>query len=99
MPNPDPQPQPNAEPQASAEQQPKAEQQPSGQPQPNGQAEPSSQPQPPTTSATTHDSPAFGWSAYAERINGRFAMLGFVAVLLIEVLSSDNFLHWAGLVP
>ena len=87
MPNPDPQPQPNAEPQASAEQQP------------NGQAEPSGQPQPPTTSATTNDSPAFGWSAYAERINGRFAMLGFVAVLLIEVLSGDNFLHWAGLVP
>ena len=103
MPNPDPQPsaeqQPNPEQQANAEQQPKAEQQPSGQPQPNGQAEPSSQPQPPTTSATTHDSPAFGWSAYAERINGRFAMLGFVAVLLIEALSGDNFLHWAGLVP
>ena len=90
---------PNPDPQASAEQQPKAEQQPSGQPQPNGQAKPSSQPQPPTTSATTHDSPAFGWSAYAERINGRFAMLGFVAVLLIEALSGDNFLHWAGLVP
>ena len=99
MPNPDPQPQPNAEPQASAEQQPNPEQQLKAEPQPNGQAEPLGQPQPPTTSATTHDSPAFGWSAYAERINGRFAMLGFVAVLLIEALSSDNFLHWAGLVP
>jgi hypothetical protein len=55
--------------------------------------------QPPATSATTHDAPAFGWSAYAERINGRFAMLGFVAVLLIEALSGDTFLHWAGLVP
>ena len=99
MPNPDPQPQPNAEPQASAEQQPNPEQQLKAEPQPNGQAEPLGQPQPPTTSATTHDSPAFGWSAYAERINGRFAMLGFVAVLLIEVLSGDNFLHWAGLVP
>ena len=99
MPNPDPQPQPNAEPQASAEQQPNPEQQLKAEPQPNGQAEPLGQPQPPTTSATTHDSPAFGWSAYAERINGRFAMLGFVAVLLIEALSGDNFLHWAGLVP
>ncbi len=99
MPNPDSQPQPNAEPQASGEQQPSAEQQPSGQPQPSGKAAPSGQPQPPSTSATTHDSPAFGWSAYAERINGRFAMLGFVAVLLIEALSGDNFLHWAGLVP
>ncbi|MEB3170658.1 MAG: chlorophyll a/b-binding protein [Synechococcaceae cyanobacterium] len=54
---------------------------------------------PPTTSATTGDVPAFGWSAYAERVNGRFAMLGFAAVLLIEALSGDTFLHWAGLVP
>ena len=53
----------------------------------------------PETSATTTDVPAFGWSAYAERVNGRFAMVGFVAVLLIEVLSRDTFLHWAGLLP
>lgn len=51
------------------------------------------------TSATTNDVPAFGWSAYAERVNGRFAMLGFAAVLLIEILTADTFLHWAGLVP
>ena len=50
-------------------------------------------------SATTGDVPAFGWSSYAERVNGRFAMVGFVAVLLIEALSRDTFLHWAGLVP
>ena len=93
MPNPDPQPQTNAEQQPNAEQQLKAG------PQPSCQEEPLGQQQPPTTSATTNDSPAFGWSAYAERINGRFAMLGFVAVLLIEALSGDNFLHWAGLVP
>jgi hypothetical protein len=55
--------------------------------------------QPPATSATTGDAPAFGWSAYAERINGRFAMLGFVAVLLVEAFSGDTFLHWAGLIP
>jgi len=54
---------------------------------------------PPVTSATTLDTPAFGWSAYAERVNGRFAMLGFASVLLIEWLSRDTFLHWAGLVP
>ena len=53
----------------------------------------------PETSATTNDVPAFGWSGYAERVNGRFAMVGFVAVLLIEVLSGDTFLHWAGLLP
>jgi len=56
-------------------------------------------PQPPLTSATTGDLPAFGWSAYAERVNGRFAMVGFAAVVLIELLSRDTFLHWAGLVP
>lgn len=53
----------------------------------------------PTTSATTGDMPAFGWSGYAERVNGRFAMVGFVAVLLIEAVSGETFLRWAGLVP
>ena len=53
----------------------------------------------PMTSATTGDVPEFGWSGYAERVNGRFAMVGFVAVLVIEAISGDTFLHWAGLVP
>ena len=53
----------------------------------------------PETSATTSDVPAFGWSGYAERVNGRFAMVGFAAVLVIEALSGDTFLHWAGLLP
>jgi len=52
-----------------------------------------------TTSATTSEVPAFGWSGYAERVNGRFAMVGFLAVLLIEALSGETFLRWAGLVP
>jgi hypothetical protein len=51
------------------------------------------------TSATTGEVPAFGWSGYAERVNGRFAMVGFIAVLLIEALSGQTFLRWAGLVP
>ena len=50
-------------------------------------------------SATTTEIPAFGWSAYAERMNGRFAMVGFVSIVLIELLSADTFLHWAGLLP
>jgi hypothetical protein len=65
-------------------------------PAPAAPVQPSS---PPATSATTREAPAFGWSAYAERVNGRFAMLGFTAVMLIEWLSHDTFLHWAGLVP
>ena len=51
------------------------------------------------TSATTGEVPAFGWSGYAERVNGRFAMVGFIALLLIEALSGDTFLRWSGLVP
>ncbi|EAR19589.1 chlorophyll a/b-binding protein [Synechococcus sp. W2B2] len=49
-----------------------------------------------TPSATTSDVPAFGWSGYAERVNGRFAMVGFVAILFVEAISHDTFLHWAG---
>ena len=56
-------------------------------------------PEPPATSATTLDVPSFGWSGYAERINGRFAMVGFTAILVIEAFSGETFLHWAGLVP
>jgi hypothetical protein len=54
---------------------------------------------PPATSATTLDVPAFGWSAYAERVNGRFAMVGFLAVVLVEAISGQPFLRWAGLMP
>ena len=49
-------------------------------------------------SATTSDIPEFGWSGYAERINGRFAMIGLIAVLLIEALSKISFLEWAGII-
>ena len=49
-------------------------------------------------SATTTDIPEFGWSSYAERINGRFAMIGFMAVLLIEAISKNPFLEWAGII-
>ena len=48
-------------------------------------------------SATTNDIPEFGWSGYAERINGRFAMIGLIAVLLIEAISKISFLEWAGI--
>ena len=51
-----------------------------------------------TPSATTNDIPEFGWSGYAERINGRFAMMGIMAVLLIEALSKISFLEWAGII-
>ncbi|NBD15030.1 MAG: chlorophyll A-B-binding protein [Cyanobacteria bacterium] len=43
------------------------------------------------------EEPAFGWTPYAERMNGRFAMLGFVALLLIEFITNQSFLTWLGL--
>ena len=49
-------------------------------------------------SATTNDVPEFGWSGYAERINGRFAMIGLMAILLIEATSKISFLEWAGII-
>ena len=49
-------------------------------------------------SATTKDIPEFGWSGYAERINGRFAMIGLMAVLLVEAISKISFLEWAGII-
>ena len=39
----------------------------------------------------------FGWSRYSEITNGRFAMLGFLAIILIEFLSQKSFLNWAGI--
>ena len=39
----------------------------------------------------------FGWSNYSERTNGRFAMLGFLAIILIELFSQKSFLDWTGL--
>ena len=39
----------------------------------------------------------FGWSSYSEITNGRFAMIGFLAILLIELLSQQSFLKWAGI--
>ena len=39
----------------------------------------------------------FGWSGYSEITNGRFAMIGFLAIILIELFSQHSFLKWAGI--
>jgi len=39
----------------------------------------------------------FGWSSYSEITNGRFAMLGFLAIILIELFSQKSFLNWSGI--
>ena len=37
----------------------------------------------------------FGWSSYSEISNGRFAMIGFLSIILIELFSNQSFLKWA----
>ena len=39
----------------------------------------------------------FGWGSYSEITNGRFAMIGFLAIILIELFSKQSFLKWAGI--
>ena len=50
---------------------------------------------PPTDEGSAE--PGFGWTQYAERINGRFAMVGFVALLVLELLTGQGFFQWLGL--
>ena len=44
-----------------------------------------------------NDEYKFGWSSYSEITNGRFAMIGFLAIILIELFSKQSFLNWAGI--
>jgi Chlorophyll A-B binding protein len=46
---------------------------------------------------TNPDAPGFGWSRYAEQINGRFAMIGFISLLLLEVFTQQDIFTWLGL--
>ena len=39
----------------------------------------------------------FGWSSYSEITNGRFAMIVFLAIVLIELFSKQSFLKCAGI--
>ena len=48
-------------------------------------------------SADIEDQYKFGWSSYSEKTNGRFAMIGFLAIILIELFSQQSFLKWAGI--
>ena len=48
-------------------------------------------------SVEVEDNYKFGWSGYSEITNGRFAMIGFLAIILIELFSQKSFLNWAGI--
>lgn len=54
-------------------------------------------PQEPVPEASSQPEPAFGWTAYAELINGRFAMVGFAALLILELFTHQDFFTWLGL--
>jgi hypothetical protein len=43
------------------------------------------------------EEPKFGFNEYAERLNGRAAMVGFTLTLIIEYLSGQSLLAWLGL--
>ncbi|MFS8855463.1 high light inducible protein [Synechococcus sp. H55.7] len=38
--------------------------------------------------------PRVGFTEYAERLNGRLAMIGFVALILFESLSGSTLIGW-----
>ncbi|MGF1496753.1 MAG: hypothetical protein ACFB8W_07995 [Elainellaceae cyanobacterium] len=53
-------------------------------------------PQPPVT--PNLQEPKFGFNDYAERLNGRAAMIGFVITLAIEYITGQGLLSWLGLI-
>jgi hypothetical protein len=52
-------------------------------------------PQP--TQSPKLEEPKFGFNDYAERLNGRAAMIGFVLTLAIEYFTGQGLLSWLGL--
>lgn len=49
------------------------------------------------SSPPSQDTPGFGWTRYSEQVNGRFAMIGFVALLVLEALTNQDIFTWLGL--
>jgi hypothetical protein len=55
--------------------------------------------QQPTVPNTTPklEEPKFGFNEYAERLNGRAAMIGFILMVVIEYATNQGVLSWLGL--
>ncbi|BDA70798.1 hypothetical protein DSM106972_012650 [Dulcicalothrix desertica PCC 7102] len=53
------------------------------------------QPQPSITPKL--EEPKFGFNEYAERLNGRAAMIGFLLIVVIEYVTDKGVLTWLGL--
>ncbi|WP_027843019.1 chlorophyll a/b-binding protein [Mastigocoleus testarum] len=43
------------------------------------------------------EEPKFGFNEYAERLNGRAAMIGFLIMIAIEYFTDKGVLAWLGL--
>lgn len=53
--------------------------------------------EPPQPTVTPQiDEPKFGFNSYAERLNGRAAMIGFVLMLIVEIMTGKGVLTWLG---
>lgn len=44
------------------------------------------------------DEPKLGFNTYAEKLNGRAAMIGIVIAVVIELLTGKGVLSWLGLI-
>ncbi|NJL10156.1 MAG: hypothetical protein HC908_08300 [Calothrix sp. SM1_7_51] len=53
------------------------------------------QPQPSVTPKL--EEPKFGFNEYAERLNGRAAMIGFILMVVIELATDQGVISWLGL--
>jgi hypothetical protein len=42
--------------------------------------------------------PKFGFNSYAERLNGRAAMIGFLIAVVIEFVTGQGLLAWLGII-
>jgi hypothetical protein len=49
------------------------------------------------TIAPNLETPKFGFNDYAERLNGRAAMIGFALTLIVEYVTGQGVLSWLGL--
>ena len=53
--------------------------------------------QPRPTATPQLEEPKFGFNEYAERLNGRAAMIGFLLTAIIEYSTGQGLLTWLGL--
>jgi Chlorophyll A-B binding protein len=40
--------------------------------------------------------PKYGFNNYVERLNGRVAMIGFIAAIVVEAVTGKGVLSWLG---